>query len=97
MTHSKKIFIYLTPKAAQDKIGTTLEKEKKIYLRVSVKAAPKEGEANAALISFLSKTWNIPKCHIQLIGGSQSRYKTLLVQDLEGKVFLPPHQPSFEI
>lgn len=94
---SKKVFIYLTPKGAQDKLSGTLEKDNKIYLRVSVKAQPKEGEANAALIAFLAKTWGIPKSHIQLINGAQSRYKTLLVQDLENKINLPAAQPSLEI
>ena len=94
---SKKIFIYITPKAAQDKLNGTLEKDNKIYLKVSVKAPPKEGEANAALIAFLSKTWNIPKSHIQLLQGAQSRYKTLLVQDLENKISLPAAQPSLKI
>jgi uncharacterized protein len=94
---SKKVFIYLTPKAAQDKLNGTLEKDNKIYLRVSVKAPPKEGEANAALMAFLAKTWGIPKSHIQLINGAQSRYKTLLVQDLENKISLPAAQPSLEI
>lgn len=94
MTISKKIFIYLTPRASQDKILGTLEKDNKIYLRVSVMAPPKEGEANAALIQFLAKTWGIPKTHIQLISGSQTRYKTLLVQDLHNKVIVPLHQTS---
>lgn len=94
---SKKVFIYLTPKAAQDKLNGTVEKDNKIYLKVSVKAQPKEGEANAALIAFLAKTWGIPKSHIQLMNGAQSRYKTLLVQDLENKINLPAAQPSLEI
>ena len=97
MSCSKKIFIYLTPKAAQEKIGGMLEKEGKLYIRVSVKAPPKEGEANATLISFLSKTWGMPKSHIQLLSGAQSRYKTLLVQDLKGKITLPSQQTSLEI
>lgn len=91
---SKKIFIYLTPKSAQEKINGTIEKDNKIYLKISVKAAPKEGEANAALIAFLSKAWQIPKSHIQIIQGAQSRYKTLLVQDLEDKILYPSSQRS---
>jgi uncharacterized protein (TIGR00251 family) len=97
MSISKKIFIYLTPKASVDKINGTLEKDNKLYLRVWVTAQPKEGEANAAMISFLSKTWGIPKSHIQLMNGAQSRYKTLLVQDLEKKIVLPSHQASFDL
>ncbi|MFN7662375.1 MAG: DUF167 domain-containing protein [Alphaproteobacteria bacterium] len=97
MTISKKVFIYLTPNAAQDKFGGTLEKDNKVYLRVSVKAAPKEGEANAALIQFLAKAWGLPKSHIQLIQGAHSRYKTLLVQDNEGKIILPSIQSLLDL
>ena len=96
MTISKKIFIYLTPKASQDKLAGTMEKDNKLYLRVWVKAPPKEGEANEALIAFLSKTWGIPKTYLQLISGPQSRYKTLLVQDLHNQIILPSRQPSLD-
>jgi len=37
-----------------------MEKDNKIYNKVWVKAQPKDGEANASLISFLSKEWSIP-------------------------------------
>lgn len=97
MLASKKIFVYLTPKAAQNKLGGTLEKDNKLYVRVSVKAPPKEGEANAALIAFLSKTWGIPQSYIQLITGAQSRYKTLLVQDIENRIILPSQQICLDL
>jgi uncharacterized protein (TIGR00251 family) len=97
MTSSKKIFIYLTPRASRNKIEGTLEKDSKLYIRAWVTSLPKDGEANDSLILFLSKTWHIPKSHIQLIAGHQSRYKTLLVQDLEDKIVLPQKQKALDL
>jgi len=41
-----------------------MEKDNKLYQKVYVTAPPKDGEANACLISFLSKEWGIPKSDI---------------------------------
>lgn len=46
-------------------------------LKIALKAAPIEGKANAALISFLAETLNIPKSHIEITKGETSKLKTI--------------------
>jgi uncharacterized protein (TIGR00251 family) len=46
-------------------------------LIVGTKAKAKEGEANQALLEFLANYFKIPKSHIKLISGTQSRYKCI--------------------
>lgn len=48
-------------------------------LKVRVRAAPHEGEANAALIKFLAKMLRVAPRDIQLTGGATSRVKRLRI------------------
>lgn len=45
-------------------------------------APPVDGEANAALIAFLSKTLGVAKSAVTLISGESSRVKVLSVAGL---------------
>jgi uncharacterized protein len=49
-------------------------------LKVKIKAPPRDGEANAALIEFFSEILGISKSKIFLIRGESSRQKDLLVE-----------------
>jgi len=46
-------------------------------LKVQVQAAPVEGQANAALIKFLAKTFQVPAGQVVLKQGSQGRHKVV--------------------
>jgi len=46
-------------------------------LKIQVRAAPVEGQANAALIKFLAKTFAVPASQVMLKQGSQSRHKVV--------------------
>jgi uncharacterized protein (TIGR00251 family) len=46
-------------------------------LKIRLKAAPEKGEANKALIAFLSKTLGISKQSISIVSGETSRKKKL--------------------
>ena len=46
-------------------------------LRVRIAAAPEDGKANAALISFIAGVAGCPKRDISLLRGEKSRLKTL--------------------
>ena len=50
-------------------------KENKFYF--SIHAKPKDGEANNALIAYLSYFFHLPKTKITLKNGEKSRYKTI--------------------
>jgi uncharacterized protein (TIGR00251 family) len=49
-------------------------------LKVKIKAPPRDGEANAAVIDYFSEILKIPKKKIFLIRGESSRQKDLLVE-----------------
>ena len=48
-------------------------------LKVQVQAAPIEGQANAALIKFLAKTFQVPMRQVRLLQGSLGRRKVVEV------------------
>ena len=48
-------------------------------LKIRLKAPPVEGEANVALLRFLSKRLKVPLAALSIISGASSRRKTVLV------------------
>lgn len=75
-----ELFVRLTPKAGRDRIdGIAADADGRQYLAVRVAAAPVEGAANAGLISFLAKSWRLPKSAFSLVSGETQRLKRLSV------------------
>lgn len=50
------------------------------YVRVSLRALPVEGQANTALLEYLSETLKLPKRCLKLVSGKQSRLKTIAIR-----------------
>ena len=72
--------VRLTPKGGRDAIeGIAGLEDGCSVLKVRVRAAPHEGEANAALIKFLAKMLRIAPRDIQLAGGATTRVKRLRI------------------
>jgi uncharacterized protein (TIGR00251 family) len=55
-------------------------------LKIKIKAPPRDGEANEAIIEFLSVILKISKKQIHLISGETSRQKVVLVELAPDKV-----------
>jgi uncharacterized protein len=53
---------------------------------VRLNAVPEKGEANEELISFLAKTWKIPKSSISIHSGETSRHKKILIRGMTAEV-----------
>lgn len=49
-------------------------------LKVQVAAPPVEGEANAALLEFLSRQLGVPRRQVELVAGEGSRRKRVVVR-----------------
>ncbi len=49
-------------------------------LKIKITAQPVEGKANKALIEYLSKILKMPKSSFEIIKGSASKDKTILVK-----------------
>ena len=49
-------------------------------LKVRVRAAPSEGEANAALTALLARLLDLPRSHVTLVAGATARLKTVALE-----------------
>ncbi len=56
-------------------------------LKIKLAAAPVEGKANAALLQYLARCFDVPRNHVVLKHGEKSRRKTVTI-------FYPKHSPD---
>ena len=74
------ITIRLTPKGGRDAIdGIETLSDGRTVLKARVRAAPTGGEANAALISLLAKTLDVPRRTVTLAAGETARVKRIVM------------------
>lgn len=52
-------------------------------LKIQIAAPPVEGEANAALVEFLSESLGVPRRQIELLAGETGRRKRVRVSGVE--------------
>ncbi|MFZ0095117.1 MAG: DUF167 family protein [Pseudolabrys sp.] len=72
--------IRLTPKGGRDAIdGVEVMSDRRTVLKVRVRAAPSEGEANAALIRLIAKAMGVPPRNVVLAAGATGRLKRLMI------------------
>lgn len=72
--------IRLTPKGGRDAIdGIEVMSDGRAVLKVRVRAAPSEGEANAALIRLIAKAMGLPPRNVVLAAGATGRLKRLMI------------------
>ncbi len=70
--------VRLTPRGGRDAIdGIELLADGSAVLKVRVRAAASEGEANAALVRLMAKTLRIAPRDVSLVAGAASRIKRL--------------------
>jgi uncharacterized protein (TIGR00251 family) len=68
--------VRVIPRASKDAIAEVIGGE---ALKIRIQAPPVDGRANACLIKFLSKHWNIPRSNIEIIAGETGRNKRLRI------------------
>jgi uncharacterized protein YggU (UPF0235/DUF167 family) len=72
--------VRLTPKGGRDGVdGIELLADGRSVLKARVRAAPSEGEANAALIRLLAKALGVPPRDVALSAGATARIKRLTI------------------
>ena len=70
----------LTPKGGRDGIdGVEALSDGRTVLKVRVRAAPSEGEANDALVRLVAKSLGVPARNVSLAAGATSRIELLTV------------------
>ena len=73
-----RLSVRVKPRASKSRVVGVREGA----LEVAVAAPPVDGEANATLIAFLSKTLGVAKSALTLVSGESSRLKVLSVSGL---------------
>ena len=72
--------VRLTPKGGRDAIdGIAQLADGRSVLKVRVRAAPIEGEANAALLRLIAKATGVPPRDVALTAGATARIKQLAI------------------
>ncbi|PNG27639.1 hypothetical protein CR492_01620 [Methylocella silvestris] len=70
--------VRLTPKSARDEIeGASQLSDGRAVLKARVRAAPRDGEANAALIKLVAKSLRLAPSAVRVEAGATGRLKTL--------------------
>ncbi|MGN6462328.1 MAG: DUF167 family protein [Pseudolabrys sp.] len=74
------VTVRLTPRGGRDGLdGVATLADGQTVLKARVRAAPTEGEANAALVALLAKAAGVPKSSVGLIAGQTARIKRLAI------------------
>lgn len=73
-----RLTVRLTPKGGRDAIdGIETMSDNRAVLKIRVRAAPSEGEANAALIKLIARAVGVPPRDVSLVAGATARIKRL--------------------
>ncbi|MGE5085513.1 MAG: DUF167 domain-containing protein [Bacillota bacterium] len=76
-----RLHLFIQPKSSKNEIVGPHNG----MLKVKITAPPVDGEANQALIEFLSKLLKIPKREITIIKGETGRQKTVDIAGVDFK------------
>lgn len=68
--------IKVIPKSAKNEIVETMEDG---TLKIRIAAPPEKGKANAELIKFLSKHFEVPKTSISIVSGKSDPLKLIKI------------------
>jgi uncharacterized protein YggU (UPF0235/DUF167 family) len=73
--------VRLTPAGGADRIdGTARDAAGEFFLKARVRAAPENGEANAALEKLIAKALGVTKSQVTVTRGAKARLKTLSIE-----------------
>ncbi len=73
--------VRLTPRGGRDAIdGAETLADGHAILKARVRAAPTEGEANAALIRLLAKTLDVAPRQVSVVAGTTARIKRVMIE-----------------
>ena len=72
------LWVRVVPRASRDAMVGVMGGE---ALKIRIQAPPVDGKANAYLVKFLSKHWNIPRSSIEILSGETGRNKRLRISN----------------
>jgi uncharacterized protein (TIGR00251 family) len=74
--------VRITPRASRNEIHEILDDG---TVKIRITAAPVEGQANQALIDFLSSVLGVPKTKLEIVAGQSGRDKIVAVENMSAK------------
>lgn len=77
------LFVKVSPGTSKTAFGKVLNIQKKNYLKIYVKAAAVDGQANGALVEFIAKKFLIKKSSISITSGITQRIKTIFIDGVQ--------------
>jgi len=79
-----RLRVRVTPRGGADRVeGFRPDGEGGELLRLRVRAAPADGEANAAVEALLAKALDVPRSRVRVARGGAARIKTVEIEGLE--------------
>lgn len=79
-----RISVRLTPRGGRDALeGWARDDAGRAYLKARVRAAPTEGEANAALEALIAKAAGRPRSAVRVVSGQTARLKQVEIDGLD--------------
>ena len=70
-----RLEVYITPGSARDRIMGLHDGR----LKIQISAPPVDGQANKALVRFISELLGVPRAQVEMVGGAKGRKKTLRI------------------
>lgn len=77
------LFVRVSPNAAKTKVGKIENRQDIIVLKIYIKEPAVSGNANKALVNFLSEYLSVSKSSIEIKKGLMQKDKTLFIQDID--------------
>lgn len=78
--------VRLTPSGGADRIdGVGADPSGERFLKARVRAAPENGEANAALEILIAKALKAPRSAVSVMRGGKARLKTLAIEGVSAE------------
>jgi uncharacterized protein (TIGR00251 family) len=74
------ITVRISPRSSRNEISEIMDEG---LIKIRLKAPPIEGQANKALVRFLSSVLDIPPSRIEIVGGQKSRTKLVTITGLD--------------
>ncbi len=72
----------ITPRASRNEIHEILDDG---TVKIRITAPPVDGQANKAIIDFLSDVLNVPKSKLEIVAGQTGKDKIIAVEGMNSK------------
>ncbi|AFB26894.1 MULTISPECIES: DUF167 domain-containing protein [Rickettsia] len=81
-SHQALLSFKVKPNSKQNLISNFVIINNIPYLKLSIKAIPEQGKANAEIINYLAKEWKLSRSNIEIIKGHTHSLKTILIKNI---------------